>query len=163
MEECDGSRNSSCGAEGGLVFWPQQQLGLCIFSLLMTQSSPLKVNSHPPVSPEFQQHHLRDDGYFLPSEFLSLQSPAPCQAPGPKAYEMLPMTGSVSVSESRRRTIFGIPPCGAGPQQGPPAHLREFTPLPSKEGLSPLMEEAFLHPGKSTEVRLSSGSLGSPV
>ena len=60
----------------------------------------------------------RDDGFTsCPQRFLSLQSPAPRQAPGPKAYEMLPMTGSVCFRISEKDHLR-IPPCGAGPQQG---------------------------------------------
>lgn len=118
-----GQGNSSCeGTEGGL--WTQQQLGLCIVSLLMTQSSLLTVNSYPPVSPEFQQHHpgmmvslpaLR--GCILTPGSSHYNLLPPCQAPGPKAYEMLLMTGSVCFRISEKDHLR-IPPCGAGPQQG---------------------------------------------
>ena len=56
----------------------------------------------------------------------------PCQAPGPKAYEMLPMIGSVSVSESRRRTIFEYHRVELDPSKVTSTSAVEFTPLPSK-------------------------------
>ena len=133
-----GQGNSSCeGTEGGL--WTQQQLGLCIVSLLMTQSSLLTVNSYPPVSPEFQQHHpgmmvslpaLR--GCILTPGSSHYNLLPPRQAPGPKDYEMLPMTSSVSVSESRRRTIFEYHRVELDPSKVTSTSAVEFTPLPSK-------------------------------
>lgn len=56
----------------------------------------------------------------------------PCQAPGPEACEVLPMTGSASVSESRRRTIFEYHRVELDPSKVTSTSAVEFTPLPSK-------------------------------